>query len=115
MTFPDPLTFQAYVSTIVSVIAITLSSITLGWTIYKDAIRKPKFKLSIAVKKIVRAGQAPDGPHIFVDALNVGPIPNRIGALYARKSWLKRRLTDRPNGYIFIYPNYGHLATKTRH
>jgi hypothetical protein len=69
MALPEPVTYQAYVTTIVSVVAIALSSITLGWTIYKDAIRKPKFRMSIAVKHIVRAGQPADGPHIFKRAV----------------------------------------------
>jgi hypothetical protein len=67
--------------------------------------------MSIAVKHIVRAGQPADGPHIFLEALNVGPIPNRIGVPFARKSWLKRRFTDKANGVAFIYPNHGHWAT----
>jgi hypothetical protein len=111
MVLPDPVTFQAYATTIVSVVAIVLSSITLGWTIYKDVIRKPKFRISIAVKNIVSAGKPPDGPHIFLGALNVGPIPNRIGVPFARKNWLKRRFTDHAHGTCFIYPNHSHWAT----
>jgi hypothetical protein len=111
MALPEPITFQTYMSTIVSLVAITVSSVTLGWTIYKDAIRKPKFRMSIGVRHIVRAGQPSDGPHIFLEALNVGPIPNRIGVPFARKNWVKRRITDRANGHIFIYPNFGHWAT----
>jgi hypothetical protein len=53
--------------------------------------------MSVAIKNIVRAGQPADGPHIFLEALNVGPIPNRIGVPFARKNWLKRRITDRVN------------------
>jgi hypothetical protein len=111
MALPDPVTFQAYVTTIVSVVAIVLSSTTLGWTIYKDVIRKPKFKMSVGIKNIVRAREPTDGPHIFLEALNLGPIPNRIGVPFARKSWLKRRFTDKANGVAFIAPNHGHWAT----
>jgi hypothetical protein len=103
--------FQSYIPTITSVLAIAISSLTLGWTIYRDAIRKPKFRVDIAVKKIVQAGRQPDGPYVFVEALNVGPIPNRIGLTFLRKSWIKRRLLDRKHGSAMVYPDYHHWAT----
>jgi hypothetical protein len=40
----DLVGLQSYVPTITSMLAIAISSLTLGWTIYRDAIRKPKFK-----------------------------------------------------------------------
>jgi hypothetical protein len=73
----DSVGLQSYIPTIASVLAIAISSLTLGWSIYRDAIRKPKFRVDIAVKKIVQAGHDHDGPYIFVEALNLGPIPNR--------------------------------------
>jgi len=103
---------QNYVPTITSILAITLSSLTLGWTIYRDAIRKPKFKISIGVKKIIQAGREPEGPLIAVEALNMGPMPNRIGLSFVRKNWIERRVFDRERGSAMIYPDYHHrLAT----
>jgi hypothetical protein len=106
----DQVSFQTVVSTIASLIAIALSSATLGWTVYKDAIRRPRFRMSVAVKTVVQHGRPADGPHIFLEALNLGPIPNRIGAPFARKSWLTRRFIDREKSQCFIYPNFAHLA-----
>lgn len=102
---------QSYIPTITSTLAIAISSLTLGWTIYRDAIRKPKFQVDIAVKKIVREGHPPDGPYVFVEALNMGPIPNRIGLTFLRKNWIKRRLLDRKNSTAMVYPDYHHWAT----
>ena len=103
---------QNYVPTITSILAIAVSSLTLGWTIYRDAIRKPKFKIDIGVKKIIQAGREPEGPFITVEALNMGPIPNRIGLTFARKNWLRRRVFDRERGSAMVYPDYHHwLAT----
>ncbi len=65
----DSVGLQSYIPTITSVLAIAISSLTLGWTIYRDAIRKPKFRIDIAVKKIVQAGHDHDGPYVFVEAL----------------------------------------------
>jgi hypothetical protein len=100
-----------YIPTITSLLAIAISSLTLGWTIYRDAIRKPKFQVEIAVKKIFQAGHPEDGPYVFVEALNMGPIPNRIGLTFLRKSWIKRRFLDRKHGSAMVYPDYHHWAT----
>ncbi len=108
----EPVGLQNYVPTITSILAITVSSLTLGWTIYRDAIKKPKFKVDIGIKKIVQAGHAPDGPFISVVALNIGPLPNRIGLVFVRKNWVKRRVFDRQYGGAMVYPDYNHwLAT----
>lgn len=101
---------QTYISTITSVIAIAVSSLTLGWTIYRDAIRKPKLRVDVAVKKLVQKDRQPEGPYLFVEALNMGPIPNRVGLTFARKSWIKRRLLERKTGTAMIYPDFGHWA-----
>ena len=101
-----PLGLQTYIPTITSVVAIAISSLTLGWTIYRDAIRKPKFRVDVAVKKIIQAGHPEDGPYVFVEALNLGPIANRIGLTFLRKSWIKRRLIDRKHGGAMVYPDY---------
>jgi hypothetical protein len=95
---------------ITSMIAIVVSSLTLGWTIYRDAIRKPKFRVSVGIKSIVQAERQPQGPFVFVEALNMGPIPNRAQSVFARAKWLKRRL--RKNRWmIFVYPDYSHPGT----
>jgi len=99
-----------YISTVTSVIAIAVSSLTLGWTIYRDAIRKPKLRVDVAVKTLVQKDRKPEGPYLFVEALNMGPIPNRVGLTFARKSWIKRRLLDRKSGTAMIYPDFAHWA-----
>jgi hypothetical protein len=102
--------WQIILSTVASVIAILISSLTLGWTIYRDAIRKPKFRVDVAKKTIVQRGRRPAGPFLAVEALNLGPIPNRVGMPMMRKSWLKRKLLDRQNGLAFVYPDFAHQA-----
>jgi hypothetical protein len=91
-------------------LAIVIPSVTLGWTIYRDAIRKPKSRVDIGIKKIVQAGRPSDGPYVLVEALNVGPIPNRIGLTFLRKNWIKRSLLDRKHGSAMLYPDYHHKA-----
>jgi hypothetical protein len=107
----DTVGLQSYVPTITSMLAIAISSLTLGWTVYRDAIRRPKFKVDVGIKKIIQAGQEPEGPFVSVEALNLGPIPNRIGLTFVRKNWMKRRLFDRKRGSAMVYPDYHHRAT----
>ena len=103
---------QNFISTITSILAIGISSLTLGWTVYRDAIRKPKFKVDVGIKNIAQAGRDPDGPFVIVEALNMGPIPNRVGLTFVRKSWLKRRVFERKHGGAMVYPDYSHrIAT----
>jgi len=96
---PQLAAWQIVVSLIVSVMAIFISSITLGWTIYRDAIRKPKFRVNMAIKTIHQKGRPKEGPLLFIEALNMGPIPNKISITFAKKSWFKRRLWNRENGF----------------
>ncbi len=98
-------------SPITSVLAIAMSSLTLGWTIYRDAIRKPKMRVRVAVKTIIQKDRPNDGPHIFVEGLNMGPIPNRIGLVFVRGPWWYRFTKHADKRAAFIYPNFGHWAT----
>lgn len=95
-------------STITSTVAIVLSAIAIGWNIYRDAIQKPKFRVSIALKSIHQMGKEPDGPHIFVEALNMGPLPNRANSVFARPSWFGRKIRKRLSAYIS--PDWNHMA-----
>ena len=96
----------------IAVFSLFISAVMAGWTIYRDAIQKPKFRVSIGLKTIYRAGRKTDGPHVFLEALNLGPIPNRIGMPNARLSWWERwiKRSDKAK-YAFIYPDYQHTAT----
>lgn len=98
------------IATITALTAICISAFNLGWNIYRDAIRMPKFKVSIAIKKIVQKGRPEEGPLIFLEAVNLGPSPNRIGLPFARKGWLQRSLLDRKRGRAMVYPDFSHWA-----
>jgi len=98
------------VAIVIAVVSLSVAMLTLGWTIYRDAIQKPRFRVSVAIKSIHQAGHEEDGPYVFVEALNLGPLPNRLGLVFARKSWWQRRMKF-DKRYAFIYPDFGHMAT----
>jgi hypothetical protein len=97
------------IAIVIAVVSLSIAMLTLGWTIYRDAIQKPRFRVSVAIKSIYQAGSEPDGPYVFVEALNLGPLPNRIGMVYARNSWWQRQI-KRNKHYAFIYPDFAHIA-----
>lgn len=101
----------AVITVVIAIVSLIFSAGTLGWTIYRDAIQKPRFRTSVAIKTIVQRDQLPDGPHIFVEALNLGPIPNRIGLVWVRPGWLTRRLKGAGAG--MVYPDFAHRAATT--
>lgn len=97
------------VAIITAILSICISMLTLGWTIYRDVIQKPRFRVDVGLKSLMQAGRKPDGPHIFVEALNLGPTSNRVGFVFAQKSWWERK--RRPKAaHVFIYPDFSHPA-----
>ncbi len=83
--------------------------LTAGWTIYRDAVQRPKFRVSIAIKSVYQAGHEPIGPDVFVEALNLGPLANRLGVAWCRKSWWQRRVNP-TESFAHIYSDYGHIT-----
>jgi hypothetical protein len=59
----------------------------------------------------MQRGRPNDGPHLFVEALNLGPLPNRANSVFVRRGWFKRRFGDRKKGTAFIYPDFAHSLT----
>ncbi|WP_026282981.1 hypothetical protein [Rhizobium sp. 2MFCol3.1] len=85
-----------------------VSAFVAGWAVYRDVIQKPKFRVYISVKNIFMPdGKTIIGPDIFVEATNLGPIPNRVIGTYARPGWFARK---RGKLSAYIHPDYAHLA-----
>lgn len=96
-------------TSILAILALSVSMLTLGWTIYRDAIRKPRFRVSIAIKTIVGAGIKPSSPFLAVQALNLGPDPNRVQMVVARRAWWRRWTT--PDDFnVIVIPQHKHIA-----
>ena len=98
-----------YTATIVSLVSLSVAMLTLGWTIYRDAVQKPRFRVSIDLKYVHQAGYETEGPFIFVEAVNLGPSPNRLGMPRATMSWWQRR-TNPKDSTAFIYPDFSHMS-----
>ncbi len=78
-------------SDVLATVAICLAVVTLGWTVYRDAVQKPRFRVSIQVTTF-RTETGAVGPFLTVNAINLGPLPNRYQTLCARYSrWDRTR------------------------
>jgi hypothetical protein len=83
-----------YISAITSIVAIVISFFTFGWTVYRDAIRKPKLRVHVSVRRIVQ-GRKNYGPYIDVEVLNLGPIPMKTSTIHLFKGGFLKRLLKR--------------------
>lgn len=99
-------------SLFISGLALVVSAFVAGWTVYRDAIQKPRFRVTAGVKSILQQGQPPIGPDFYVEALNLGPLPNRIGMVWVRPSWFDRVIRRKPSAVIMH--DHGHLASTAK-
>ena len=93
----------------ISIIALVASIFSVGWTVHRD-VRRPRFRVSIAKKLLIGGGGPMSDPFLIVEALNLGPLPNRAGLIFARGSWWRRfRKEDGVHAMITHDPD--HRAT----
>jgi hypothetical protein len=97
------------ISSITSVFAISISTLTLGWTIYRDAIRKPRLRVSINIKTVLQRGRTDVGPFVWLNVINFGPTPNRAHMIVLRRSWFAR--TFRKSNTGIVMPDYANPYT----
>jgi len=98
---------------IISLAALLFSGISLGWTIYRD-VQRPRFKVSAGIKKVAQKGAPSSEPFIGVDAVNLGPMPNKVGLVFVRKSWWQRKIRNQDITSAFVEVDYAHPATSPR-
>ncbi|MTD99844.1 hypothetical protein GIY56_06065 [Paracoccus sp. YIM 132242] len=101
----------AWLPLLVSGLSLVVSAFIAGWTVYKDVVRKPRFRVSIGVKNIYQ-GSTTIGPDIWIEALNLGPSPNRIGVPFGRPSWIKRTFLRRMG--FFIGYDHSHAGASAK-
>ncbi len=112
MSLLESLDGPTLISLGVSGVSLLISAFVAGWTVYRDVIQKPKFRVNIGVKKVLQAGRPEIGPDIYIEALNLGPLPNRIGVLFATPSWFRRRVLRQEAAFIaYDHRHMAHTAT----
>ncbi|TIM26036.1 MAG: hypothetical protein E5Y63_31555 [Mesorhizobium sp.] len=99
-------------SLVISVLALLISIFVTGWTVYRDVIQKPRFRVTTSVKHVYQQHQALIGPDFWVEALNMGPSPNRVGLVFARPSWFNRKFRKAKSA--FIAHDHTHLGSTAK-
>src|SRR5437764_4290464 len=90
--------------TLISVIAMTLSAVSLGWNVYRDVILKPRVKVRASIRAVVHLGVNNDPPiKLMVTAVNFGPGDVYCQSVLARNARLFRRLTRRVENWFVLH------------
>jgi hypothetical protein len=76
----------------ISVFSLAVSALSLGWNIYRDAVQKPRLRLSFGVKSIHHSTLEKPLQKIVLSAVNFGPRPVYCQMIHARTSSWWRRL-----------------------
>lgn len=106
----NTLALEFLIPVAISLLALVISGVSLGWNIY-SAMQRPKFRVSVAKKRIFQIGADPSPPFISVEALNLGPSSGRIGLVFLQKSWWSRRIKRLETSSAFLAADYSHPAT----
>ncbi len=90
----------------ISLASLVIALFVAGWTVYRDAVQKPKFRVSASI--MVSTGLGENEQLILIRALNLGPLPNRTQQLcYGRPHW-QERLIKRSNTHFIISADENH-------
>ena len=96
----------------ISLLAVIISTFSLGWNFYRDVVLKPRLKVSVRISYIVQ-GNNQKGPYIDLSAINLGPGVITCDSVHiAKKSKLRfigstiLRILDKENKYAFVVHDY---------
>ncbi|WP_133162149.1 hypothetical protein [Hyphococcus luteus] len=90
------------ITIIVSVAAIIISAISLGWNIYRDVILKPKVVVSIDKARIYPAGLQPEDK-LIIDAVNHGPGNVHLQVINFRRGNILDRVMRKSSRGVMIH------------
>lgn len=103
---------NTYITILISVIALLISTFALGWNVCRDVILKPRLKVTTQIQNIFH-GDKKFGPYINVEATNFGPGSITCNSVYiARKSKLRflgqkvLKYFHKNNKYAFVMRDY---------
>ncbi len=89
------------ISLLISIVAVCVAGLALGWNIYRDIILKAKIKVSLHIVTLIQSN-IPEGPqYIRISATNFGPGRVKIMNIHAMNApWKKRLLQTKQYGVI---------------
>lgn len=101
-------------STGISLVALVVAAIALGWNIYRDVILKARVSVRLAVVSVVsRSSHGSEGPS-FVRLLvtNLGPGPVQLRGIAGQVAPWWRRVIRRPKHVFVLQDDTNPLSTR---
>lgn len=74
-------------------LSVAIASFALGWNIYRDILAKPRVKVRMGLRQLLRSGETEFPMSVWIRALNLGPGNITLEMIVVKKSSLRRLLT----------------------
>lgn len=103
------------ISTIVSIVALVVAALALGWNIYRDVVLRARVKVRLAVVQIISGseGVAASGPsYIRLLVTNLGPGPVQIDGIAGMIAPWWRRLFRGRQYFVVLQDHTNPLSTQ---
>jgi hypothetical protein len=100
----SPTQIPTWVSVAISLLAVVIAGLALGWNIYRDVVLRARVQVSFGVARVVQAGRplSASPQFIKISATNHGPGPVKIEMIAGRYAPLWRRLFRRTHYFVII-------------
>jgi len=79
-------------SLFISVIAVAIAALALGWNIYRDIILKPKVRTKLGVSTLVTPGSSNQEEYVLLEPTNFGPGIVTIGSIVVKNTSFWKKL-----------------------
>jgi hypothetical protein len=96
---------------IVSIVSVLISSVALGWNIYRDIILKARVRVSFSVVSILHESFPERPQYLYISATNFGPGAITLNMILAKEPLWRRIL--RKEKYVMITPYDTHPLSRS--
>lgn len=91
----------AELAILISIFSVAVSSLSLGWNIYRDIVLKAKVRVSFGICSIAQQGVKPSPTVISIVATNHGPGPVKLNIVSMKdSSFIKKLLRKEKFGVV---------------
>lgn len=103
-----------FIAVVVSIIALVLSGLSLGWNIYRDVVLRARVRVRVAVVSLVTPGGGSSPPERFIrlTVTNHGPGPVEITGIGGKAAPLWKRILRRSDHFVVLPDHSNPLTTR---
>lgn len=96
----------------ISLLALCIGAVSLGWNIYRDVVLKPRLKMRFSFSQILRPGFSKPLDTLVLSATNFGPGSINCSMIRLKEAPLWRRLLRQTKHAFMIYDYENPLSGK---